>query len=72
MGRDRAVGLLSPAVLRSRSLVEILSQVEREYLALLHADRKGDLETMAQSLGISVRALYKRFLRVGIKPSELK
>ena len=72
LSRDRAIGLLSTALLRSQPLADLLSQVEKEYLVLLHADRKGDLDAMAQSLGISVRALYKRFLRVGIKPSELK
>ena len=61
----------SSAVLRSAPLDELLLDLETEYLIQLHADRQGNLESMARQLGIAVRALYDRFKRLGIRPQEL-
>jgi DNA-binding NtrC family response regulator len=65
-------GRFSSAVLRSAPLGELLLDLEKEYLVQLHADRQGNLESMARRLGITVRALYDRFKRLGIRPQELK
>jgi DNA-binding NtrC family response regulator len=65
-------GLFAPDLLRSRPLPDLLSLLENEYLVQLHAEQGGSLEVMAKSLGISVRALYNRFRRLGIRPGVLK
>jgi len=65
-------GRFSSAVLRSAPLDELLLDLETEYLIQLHADRQGNLESMARQLGITVRALYDRFKRLGIRPQELR
>jgi DNA-binding NtrC family response regulator len=65
-------GLFSPALLRSRSLEALHSQLEREFLLQLHADSGRDLKRMAESLGITLRALYDRFHRTRIDPRDLR
>jgi len=65
-------GLFPPTLLRSRQLDQLFAELEREYLVLLHEDKGGDLKAMADSLGVSERALYKRFKLLGIKPGGLK
>jgi DNA-binding NtrC family response regulator len=70
LGEPRAAGVLPPSLLRERSLADLLALVEREHLVQLHADRGGDLPAMAASLGITVRALYDRFRRLGIRPVD--
>jgi DNA-binding NtrC family response regulator len=67
LGKAPALKLFSPAFLRSRPLEALLSQLEREYLLQLCADRDGDLEAVAAALGITVRALYNRFKRLAIR-----
>lgn len=64
--------LFDESLLRSGSLDELQSRLEREYLAQLHADHGGDLERMAAELGIKVRALYDRFRRLKIRPKEMR
>jgi two-component system response regulator PilR (NtrC family) len=64
---------LFPArLLRGRPLEELLTRLERKYLLALYDDCGGDLKAMAASLGIKLRALYKRFTRLGIRPQDLK
>ena len=62
------MGLFAPGVLRSRPIEELLRDMEREHLLLLQADHAGDLEAMSTVLGITVRALYNRYRRLGLKP----
>ncbi len=70
--RTTAGQTFPPALLRSRPLVALLRLLELEYLTQLHADRAGDLDSMAAVLGITVRALYDRFKRLGLRVRELK
>jgi DNA-binding NtrC family response regulator len=60
-------GLFATTLLRSRSFEDLVSSLEREYLSQLLADMQGDLKRMAARLGITRRALYKRFERLGIR-----
>ena len=71
LGKESPRGLFPPEVLRSRPLPDLLLQLEREHLAQLHADQDGDMKAMARVLGITVRALYRRFERLGMRPGEL-
>ena len=71
LGKSPALKLFSPAFLRSRPLDALLAQLEKEYLLQACADRDGDLERVAAPLGITVRALYNRFKRLGIRPGEV-
>jgi DNA-binding NtrC family response regulator len=64
--------LFPPALLRSRSLEELQADLEREYLADLHARHQGDLAAMADVLRISTRALYDRFRKLGLRPRDLR
>jgi DNA-binding NtrC family response regulator len=48
-------------LLRSRPLKELLHRLEREYLLLVQAESGGDVKAMAAKLGVTDRALYKRF-----------
>ncbi|HLU48243.1 MAG TPA: sigma 54-interacting transcriptional regulator, partial [Planctomycetota bacterium] len=63
-------GLFPPTLLRSRPFEELATALEREYLLQLREDRGGDLKAMAKDLGITLRALYKRFQRLGIPTSR--
>jgi two-component system response regulator PilR (NtrC family) len=65
-------GLFPPTVLRSRHLDQLFAELEREYLVLLHEDKGGDLKAMADCLGVTERALYKRFKLLGITPGRLR
>jgi DNA-binding NtrC family response regulator len=71
LGKSSAAGLFSPETLRSRPVEELVFELEREHLIQLHADHGGDLEGMAKSMRLSVRALYDRFKRLGMKPRDL-
>ncbi|MBN1442925.1 MAG: sigma 54-interacting transcriptional regulator [Planctomycetes bacterium] len=71
MGQSSPEGLFSTALLRGRSFEELQSELEREYLAQLHADCGGDLKAMARRLGIKLRALYDRFKRIDLRPRDL-
>jgi DNA-binding NtrC family response regulator len=70
LGEYPAQGIFSSAQLRSRPLPDLVSQLEKEYLLQLHSDQGGDLRAMAASLGITRRALYARFQKLGIRPRE--
>jgi DNA-binding NtrC family response regulator/Tfp pilus assembly protein PilF len=70
LGKSPAGRVFSAAILRSRSLPELADQLEREYLLQLAADRGGDMKAMASALGITLRALYVRLRRLGIRPRE--
>jgi DNA-binding NtrC family response regulator len=61
-------GTFSTSVLRSLSLKELQQQLEREYLVQLRRDCEGDLHAVAKQLGITRRALYVRFQKLGIRP----
>jgi two-component system NtrC family response regulator len=69
--KGRPSGLFSPEVLRSRPIEELLGHLEKEHLIQLHVDHGGDLKEMARVLGITLRALYGRFKRLGLRPGEL-
>jgi DNA-binding NtrC family response regulator len=64
-------GLFSPEVLRARPIGELIEELEKEHLLQLHAESGGDLKEVARSLKISLRALYDRLKRLGLKPGEL-
>ena len=68
---DQPTTLFAASVLRSANLDQLHRHLEKEYLTLLHADRQGNLAAMADFLGITERALYKRFHLLGIKPGTL-
>ncbi|HVR74315.1 MAG TPA: sigma 54-interacting transcriptional regulator, partial [Planctomycetota bacterium] len=68
LGEEPRMGLFAPGVLRSRPIEELLREMERQHLLLLQADHAGDLKAMASVLGITVRALYNRYRRLGLKP----
>jgi DNA-binding NtrC family response regulator len=72
LGTTSPDGIFSSALLRSRALPDLQLQLEREYLLQLHADSGGDLKAMATRLGITRRALYDRFQRVGLRARDLK
>ena len=72
LGKPSMAGFFKPAFLRSRPLDQLVTQLEREYLVQLHADRGGDLKAMAASLGITLQALYKRFKTLGVRPRDLR
>ena len=72
LGKTAAKGVFSSALLRSRSLSDLQLQLEREFLLQLHADEDGNLKAMAAKLGITRRALYDRFRRVGLQSRELR
>lgn len=72
LGQAPPEGLFPPSFLRSRPLPDLQLQLEREYLLQLHADHGGDLKAIAARLGITQRALYDRFRKVGIRARELK
>jgi DNA-binding NtrC family response regulator len=71
LGKAPAGRVFSAAVLRSRPLPELSAQLEREYLLQLAADRGGDVKVMSAALGITLRALYVRLRRLGIRPRDL-
>jgi DNA-binding NtrC family response regulator/tetratricopeptide (TPR) repeat protein len=72
LGRASVEGIFPEVILRSRPLDELRAQLEREYMRQLHRDRGGSLKAMAQALGISVKALYKRMRVLGIRPRDLE
>jgi transcriptional regulator with AAA-type ATPase domain len=72
LGKRPPEGQFSAGLLRSAPLEALLAQLEKEHLAQLHADCGGDLETIAVRLGITVRALYGRFRRLGVQPGALR
>jgi DNA-binding NtrC family response regulator len=69
--KHKPPGLFSAELLRSRPFEDLVRELEREHLIQLHAELGGDLEGMARTLGKSVRTLYDRFKRLGIRPGEL-
>ena len=70
LGDEQRGGTFSLAQLTSRPLDQLLEQLEREYLVQLRRDCGGDLKTMAAKLGITLRALYGRFKRLGVSPRQ--
>ena len=70
--KPKPAGLFSPEVLRSRPVEDLLRQLEKEHLVQLHADCGGELKGMAKALGITIRALYQRFRKLGVRPGELE
>ncbi|MBI4606285.1 MAG: sigma 54-interacting transcriptional regulator [Planctomycetes bacterium] len=72
LGRTPEAGLFSPALLRSRRLPALQHALEREYLLELAARHGGDLKATARALGITLRALYARLRRLGIRPREVR
>jgi DNA-binding NtrC family response regulator len=71
LGPSRSLGLFSADLLRSRPIPDLIRELEREHLLQLHADSSGDLRLMAATMSISVRTLYDRLKRLGLKPGEL-
>jgi DNA-binding NtrC family response regulator len=71
LGESKEAPLFPSALLRSRSLDELHILLERSYILRLHADHGGDMKAVARSLGIRIRALYKRLARLGIRPAEI-
>ena len=70
LGETTKTRLFSSTQLRAQPLKPLLAQLEREYLRQLGRDLGGDVKVMASTLGITVRALYKRFNRLGLRPKE--
>jgi DNA-binding NtrC family response regulator len=66
LGAVSGEGLFSPALLRARSLKELRTLIEKEYLVQFVADRGGDVKQAAAALGVSVFALYKRLRGLGV------
>lgn len=57
-GREGSAALEAPK--------ELLHRLEKEYLLLVQAESGGDVKAMAARLGVTDRALYKRFQLLGI------
>jgi DNA-binding NtrC family response regulator len=73
LGRSAAeTPVFPPALLRGHALADLHAILDREYLIQLHAERGGNVRALAASLGIKVRALYKRFQTLGIRPRDLR
>lgn len=72
LGKRPPEGQFSAGLLRSAPLEALLAELEKEHLVQLHADCAGDLEAIAARLGITVRALYGRFRRLGVQPGALR
>ena len=71
LGKARSDGVFPSVLLRSRTLDQLQRQLEKDYLIQLHADRGRDLKAMAAELGITRRALYKRFKVLGVRHQDL-
>jgi two-component system response regulator HydG len=54
------------ALLRGRPLPALQVELERQYLLRLHREKCGDVRAMAAALGLTRRAVYKRFRRLGL------
>ncbi|MEM7234525.1 MAG: sigma 54-interacting transcriptional regulator, partial [Planctomycetota bacterium] len=72
LGEHNVSRCFSPALLRSRPLVELSRQLEFEYMVELYRATSGDLELLGQRLGISRQAVYKRLKAIGANPSALR
>ena len=64
-------GVFPRSLLLSQPLDQMLACLEREYLILLYREKGGDLEAVARTLGIQLRALFDRFKRLGIRSREI-
>jgi DNA-binding NtrC family response regulator/tetratricopeptide (TPR) repeat protein len=72
IGSPRPRSLFPPSLLRGRSLDELLVELEREYLIGLGAERGGDVRAVAEALGITERALFKRLRKLGLRLRDLR
>ena len=71
LGGAEARKLISADVFRSHSYAEAERALEEAYLLYLLDKHRGDLAAIAGALGTSTRSVYRRFERLGLKPSEL-
>jgi DNA-binding NtrC family response regulator len=72
LGTGESGGVFAAAVLSGKSLSQLQEELEREYVRRTIVEHGGDLPGAAQALGITLRALYARLHRLGLRPKELR
>lgn len=71
LGGAEAKRLISADVFRSHSYAEVERALEEAYLFYLLEKHRGDIAAIADALGTSTRSVYRRFERLGLRPSDL-
>ena len=61
-----------PSIFKGRDLQELTQTLQKEYLQNLYSEYEGDLEKMAQNLGIQLAGLYKWFKKAGIDIKSMR
>jgi DNA-binding NtrC family response regulator len=65
-------GQLPVRLLRDRPYPEVQRSLELEHLRALWDRHRGDLAGLAAELGASVRSVYRRFQKLGLKPKQFR